>query len=409
MSKRIAISCVGFPVLSETFILNQITGLIDQGYHVDIFPYFECSYDNIHEEVKTYNLQEHVYPVKIPPKNKAVRFLKCIYYLLKNIRHSPKLFRCFNAKKIGKPAVDLTAFYYALCFLNKKPYDYHFCHFGETAIRISLLKHIGFISGDIVTFYHGYDIHVRNNNELKQRQKEYALQFANGKLNVVNTAFSLKKVLDLGARMETCLICPVGLYIEESQKKYLQNKPGDGPLKILSIGRLIPLKGHEFALLAIKNIINSGFSNITYNIIGYGDNYERLTQRIKELGLGLHVFLLGGLRRQKVYEALEGCDIFLHPSVSDTDGRAETQGLVIQEAQLFGKPVVAFDSGGVAEGIGEQSGFVVAEKDTNALAEKLLILLKDANLRQKMGEKGMAFVKDKYDIKRLNNLVFSHL
>ncbi|HSV49202.1 MAG TPA: glycosyltransferase, partial [Candidatus Acidoferrales bacterium] len=84
-------------------------------------------------------------------------------------------------------------------------------------------------------------------------------------------------------------------------------------------------------------------------------------------------------------------DVFVLPSIQ------EGQGIVLLEAQACGKPVVAFGVGGVNEAVRDkESGFLLELGDTEGLADKLLLLLGDEGLRQKMGAAGRIFVTKNY-------------
>jgi phosphatidylinositol alpha-1,6-mannosyltransferase len=83
--------------------------------------------------------------------------------------------------------------------------------------------------------------------------------------------------------------------------------------------------------------------------------------------------------------------VFVLPSVQ------EGQGIVLLEASASGKPVVAFDIGGVNEAVIKgETGLLVNRGSSGELVEALLKLLGDANLRQKMGLAGRHFVVDNY-------------
>jgi phosphatidylinositol alpha-1,6-mannosyltransferase len=75
----------------------------------------------------------------------------------------------------------------------------------------------------------------------------------------------------------------------------------------------------------------------------------------------------------------------------------EGQGIVLLEAQACAKPVVAFGVGGVKEAVKEkETGFLLEKGDTEGLADRLLQLLGDEGLRQKMGAAGRRFVSENY-------------
>jgi colanic acid/amylovoran biosynthesis glycosyltransferase len=89
---RIAFIVNGFPLLSETFILNQITGLLDRGHEVHIFPHTRWNQPKVHADVKKYNLLERTYYLTMDrstSERKITNLLRITYLLMKN-RHYPK-------------------------------------------------------------------------------------------------------------------------------------------------------------------------------------------------------------------------------------------------------------------------------------------------------------------------------
>jgi glycosyltransferase involved in cell wall biosynthesis len=84
-------------------------------------------------------------------------------------------------------------------------------------------------------------------------------------------------------------------------------------------------------------------------------------------------------------------DLLVLPSIQ------EGQGIVLLEAEASAKPVVAFDVGGVNEALrGEETGLLVKCGNTDDLADAMIRLLSDSNLRQEMGANGRKFVLENY-------------
>ena len=80
------------------------------------------------------------------------------------------------------------------------------------------------------------------------------------------------------------------------------------------------------------------------------------------------------------------------------EGDIEGLGVVYLEAQQYGVPVLGTYSGGIPEAMEEnKSGFLVPEHDVAALAEKILLLKSNPELRVRMGEYGKTFVREKFD------------
>ncbi|MFC2157898.1 colanic acid biosynthesis glycosyltransferase WcaL, partial [Acidobacteriota bacterium] len=95
-----------FPAISETFILNQITGLLDLGHDVEIFTESLIEESKIHPDVKDYNLMERVINLAIP-KISVHRRLKGLFLAIWNFpRHPILILRSLNFFKYGNAALN---------------------------------------------------------------------------------------------------------------------------------------------------------------------------------------------------------------------------------------------------------------------------------------------------------------
>src|SRR5262249_20156911 len=120
------------------------------------------------------------------------------------------------------------------------------------------------------------------------------------------------------------------------------------------------------------------------------------------LGFISSVIFHGPQSSASIKALLAEAHVFVLASVS-VQGDQEGQGLVLQEAQACGLPIVATRHGAFSEGlIDGESGFLVPERDAEALAERLQFLYSRPQQWAKMGEAGRQFVALKYDIHKLN-------
>ena len=120
---KIAVLLFHFPVLSETFILNQVTGLIDRGHDVQIFCRTPGNDQIQHGDVKKYNLKARTIYFGSArdraPNNKFLRVAKAIAILLTHLNKNPvPLLKSLNFFKFGKNALSLRLFYLVLPFLE---------------------------------------------------------------------------------------------------------------------------------------------------------------------------------------------------------------------------------------------------------------------------------------------------
>jgi colanic acid/amylovoran biosynthesis glycosyltransferase len=124
---------------------------------------------------------------------------------------------------------------------------------------------------------------------------------------------------------------------------------------------------------------------------------------VAELGLRTAVTFHGACDSGKVLRLLAEAHLFVLASVS-VEGDPEGQGLVLQEAQAAGLPVVATNHGALPEGlVPDESGFLVPERNVDALAERLDYLVRHPELWPAMGRAGRKHMETHYDIRRLNS------
>ena len=151
-----------------------------------------------------------------------------------------------------------------------------------------------------------------------------------------------------------------------------------GRLTILSVGNLIPTKGHAILLRAFARI--SSVTSAELAIIGDGPERGFLSSLAQKLGIDSRVRFLGRVDRQTLAAAMRGCSVFALPS------RYEGLGCVYLEAMACGKPAIGCAGQGIEEVIRDgDNGFLVAPEDEARLARTLAMLLQDPLSRKKIG------------------------
>lgn len=133
--------------------------------------------------------------------------------------------------------------------------------------------------------------------------------------------------------------------------------------ELLSIGDLIPLKGHRELISAFAEAFND--KDAVLRIAGDGPEFDSLCDHIQELQVGAQVTLLGRLGRAEVRNAIDDCDCLVLPS------HYETFGVVLIESLVRGKPVVASDCGGPSCVVNDSNGLLFPPKDIAALTKAL--------------------------------------
>jgi glycosyltransferase involved in cell wall biosynthesis len=175
--------------------------------------------------------------------------------------------------------------------------------------------------------------------------------------------------------------------------------PDTHRLDLVAIGWMTWVKGYEFALLAVRRLVDRGVP-VHYEILGddagaEGREAERVCHTIADLGLDRHVRLAGAIPSAEVARRLAKSDVLLHASVD------EGLPTVVLEALACGVPVVATDCGGVSEALTDGvEGFVVPPRDPGRLADAVQRLWESPELRARMGEAGRATATARFTLER---------
>lgn len=397
---KIAFIVGQFPSLSEAFILNQITGLIDLGHDVDIYATKPSmtSTSKVHSDVLAYQLLERTYYCPTMPLNRALKMIKGLGLLFVNFWKAPSVFlRALNVFKYGWDSA-LKLIYRAIPFLQRPSYDVIHSHFGPNGLLAIRLKELGLIQAPIITTFHGFDVNV---GPLRYGPDMYKELFHGDSVCTVNSSFTMRKVVALGCPEKQ--IHKLAMGFDPAKYPFRERTLGHSePVKIITVARLVEKKGIEYSIKAVS-IVAKRYPQAQYQIVGDGPLRGTLEQLIEALHVSANIKLLGWKTQDEVRDFYGGAHMFILPSVTASNGDMEGQGLVLQEAQAMGLPVVSTLHNGIPEGVLDgQSGFLVPERDVNALAEKLLYLIEHPELWPAMGRAGRKFVEQRYDIKQLN-------
>jgi colanic acid/amylovoran biosynthesis glycosyltransferase len=395
---RIAFVVGNFPALSETFILNQITGLIDRGHEIDIFAEKARSDPSIHSDVETYNLLERTYYWNAPLDEREQLFKALGLLTLNFYKKSGALFKIVRSTRPKSYRASFKTFYQAIPFLNKQAYDIIYCHFGMIGNIVAKLKKFGVVEGKLITTFHGLDLSMFVR---AKGNKVYKELFELGDLFLPISNIWQEKLKELSCDEKKILVHRMG--IDTSKFKFCDRDRDTEATKLLTIARLTEKKGVEYGIRAVAKVIQS-YENLNYKIIGDGELRESLEQLIRDLKISDRVEILGWKKQEEVIKLMEESDIFLAPSVTAKNGDREGIPVVLMEALAMGMPVVSTLHSGIPELVLDgKSGFLVPEKDVDILAQKLQCLLENKSLWRSMGQCGREFVEQHYDINKLND------
>ncbi len=398
---KIAFLVNQFPLLSETFILNQITGLIDRGNKVYIFAGKPLNSSKMHEDIKKYNLLDCTYYHKsMMPGNKILRAINGIGLIIRYMLQNPlPIFNSLNFFKFGRKAVSLELLFLIIPLLEYGPFDIVHAHFGTQGNVAVFFKELYVINCKIVTTFHGFDMtrYIKDEGD-----SVYNRLFTKGDLCLPISECWKNKLIELGCCKDKIVVHRMGVDVDKFNFSPRKQK-SDKKIKLLTVARLVEKKGVEYGIRAVSKLMHKHL-NVEYGIIGDGPLKKNLESLIEELRMGGSIKLLGWKQQDEIIGSLKGADILLVPSVTSQNGDQEGIPVVIMEALAQGLLVISTLHSGIPELVEDGvSGFLVPERDVHSLADRLAYLIDHPEIWSEMGRHGREIVTKEYNINKLND------
>jgi colanic acid/amylovoran biosynthesis glycosyltransferase len=334
-----------FPSLSETFILDQVNGFLERGFEVGVI----CN-ENALKQDGTRNWQA------------LSENTVCWWGGLAPLRPSLKKLPALLWDKIS------TAF--DILFSQKlQNFDVIIAHFGNNGLRVARVLKRKKLAAPLVTIFHGRDVGrpVRDDSLW-----QYNVLFEQGAMQLTVNDYFRTALVGAGAAPASVVVHHMG--VRTSDIEYSWRSWEQGTLKFISVCRLTEKKAIEFALRALGEVsISNPRLDWAYTVIGSGELLADLKQLAKSLDIADRVIFLGARPHSEVKQRLQEAHVFVLPSVTAHDGDVEGIPVSLMEAMAAGLTVVSTYHSGIPELIKDQkTGFLVPERDVEALARKLL-------------------------------------
>lgn len=397
---RIAYIVGGFPVISETFIVNQIAGMASRGCQVDIFATATGTMARLPDAVERYKLMDRVHRLDAP-RNYLLRLYRIILLLLTHGWRSPgAVIRSINVVRYGKSAATLGLLYATLTLIRygTRHYDVIHAQFGTYGPLALRLVETGALSGEIVTSYRGYDA----TKYLQANPHAYAALFRMGRLFLPVSHALARRVVEAGCELARVHVLHSGINCARFQFRE-RKRAANEETKIVMIGRLVEKKGVRYGIQAIANVLAAG-RTLSCTIIGDGPLRGELERLIHKLGVAAHVKMVGPKSHDEVIQVLAQSHILIAPSITATDGDEEGIPNTLKEAMAMGLPVISTLHAGIPELVeNDVSGLLVPEHDAAALADRLMRLVDHPESWAAMGSAGRRRIEAEFDTDRLND------
>lgn len=374
-----------FPKISETFILNQASGLIDSGCDLNIYASDRPKDEVQHSVIDEYDLSDRTEYIPIPhsPLSGILTVSTSIETLF---RHPNEVFESIRRGREGLPRIACLH-----AFKNRqRTSDIYHAHFGSVGVRWDFIPDLS--SSSMVVSFYGFDVALA----LRDETGAYSQLFDRVDAVTVLSEDMREDLCKAGCPVEKTTIQPIPVDVEEFTFTP-PIPPQDGPVRIVTVARFVEKKGIDDALEAVAEV--ASHYNIRYELIGDGPLHDKIESKIVELGLEDIVTLHGYCSLSQIKDTLHKSHLFLLASKTTSDGMKEGTPTVLLEAQAVGLPVISTYHAGIPEIVSDgKSGVLVPEDDPVALSRALNNLLSNREQWTKMGAAGRKFVEEKHSI-----------
>ena len=213
----------------------------------------------------------------------------------------------------------------------------------------------------------------------------------NSSKSITNSSGTLKICLDSNLNKERLEVIPFG--VDTDFFKPLNLDRDENIFQILAVGYLIERKGFEYLIKAMKEVLTK-HENVQLKIVGSGPLETRLNNIITDMDLNENVEIIKNVSDEELLKLYNLSDLFVLPSVVDSQGNTEGLGVVLLEAMACGLPVIGSDVGGIPDIIQNmETGLLVSGEDILGISNSIRCLIEDDNLRNMLAINGYERVK----------------
>jgi colanic acid/amylovoran biosynthesis glycosyltransferase len=389
---RIAYVVSAFPVLSQTFVINELVGVQEAGHEVVIVPLYPAPPLPVHHQTLL-----ELRPKAILPTTFFDFRVACLA-LWMLCRHPLRVIgtvvslhwtaRLNPYAHVGLIAITPKALATAwrLRRIKADRIHAHFATYPATCAGIA-----GRVSGIPFSFTaHAYDIYCTTpklHNATLGWKLTHAFQVFT--VSECSTHLLRQRLCDpRNDRIHTVYVgIPMTLFHEESPP------PLDRGLRLLCIARFCEKKGLDTLIDACAQLRGEA---LTFHLRLYGDGPLRatLTDQITRLGLGDYVTLGGVIPQQEVAIQMKDCHLFVMPCRRDRTGDMDGIPVVFMEAMATGRPVISCPISGIPELVRDhETGLLVPPDDPLALARAVIRLANNQTLRIQLGRQARLLVE----------------
>jgi glycosyltransferase involved in cell wall biosynthesis len=383
---RVGYVLQAFPKLSESFVLGEVSELLNDGVNVQVLSATRPNGKIVHDKYGCYdyNQRSHYYKQGSvqPFELLNSRGVSCL--LSRPVFQNPK----------NKLRCKLIAEYFS-SISKKLNVDLFHAHFASEAAEIAMS--LSQDTGIPFTFtVHAYDLYQNSKTVHWFAKKELLLTLCNEAAEIVaisnyNKAFLCK----LGVDESKIKVVHCGVDPDE----FRRTTPYKASKQILCVARLTEKKGLRYLIEALGYLSKESSTKLL--IVGTGPEEQTLRHLINQPKLKGRIQFLGDVHDNELLDLYEKSALFVLPCVVSSDGDRDSIPVALIEAMSMELPVISTSVSGIPELVKDgENGLLVKPKDSQSLAAAIEKLLYDPETCERMGKEGRKTIQDQFNIKK---------
>ncbi|HKR98774.1 MAG TPA: glycosyltransferase family 4 protein [Candidatus Dormibacteraeota bacterium] len=387
---RLAVICSRYPAVSHSFVVNEVRALRDSGFDVHAVTVRRPREEEL---LSSADREEDARTFAVLPPSLARFAAAHLRALLSHpLRWLGTLGLSLRLSTGGLRSGVWRLFYFAEALVvwdecRRRGVRHLHAHFANVGSDLALLAaHFGGEEWSWSFTMHGCsELFEDTPHRLPEKIRR-------AHLVVCNIDFTRAQLMKLVAHEQWERLHTVRCGIDAHRFETPARHASEGPLRVLTVARLVPGKGHALLLEALASLRERGIETAT-TFVGEGPEREALERLAGELRLDVR--LAGVVGQDELRAFYEDAELFCLPTF------AEGLGVVLLEAMSAGLPVVSSLVMGVPEVVEDgETGLLVLPGRADLLAEALVRLAESHELRERLGSAGRRWVEDEFGIER---------
>jgi colanic acid/amylovoran biosynthesis glycosyltransferase len=373
-----------YPLLSQTFIVNEILAHESAGLDLEIFSLRPPKEEDRHASVSRVKA-----PITYIPGPEAGAADLWTEIVLAS-RRWPDLGAAI-AGSVDEAAGDIYQALVLARLVAERGIRHLHAHFANVATTVARL------AGRFASVPYSFTAHARDIFHEKVVPEKLGRKLADARAVITVSDFNLKHLRGAYGPAASSVRC---VYNGLDLSRFGYAAPVKRPPTVISVGRLVEKKGFGLLVDACQLLAKRG-RTFRCLIIGSGPLEEALRERITRLGLRDTVELVGPRPQEEVMRLVQDSAVFAAPCVVGADGDRDGMPTVLLEAMALGTPCVSTDVTGIPEVLRDgETGLMVPQHDALAVADAVERLLKDAILCDRLATAARRLMEHEFDIHR---------